>query len=106
MGITGVELTPVAYDRSRHQTIEYQKIALLAALILGDALVVATSFVLAYIVRFFTNLPIFVEGAMQPEFYAPFIAITRSVLDCAVCSAWFVPTYGLIQRNPGISSNL
>jgi FlaA1/EpsC-like NDP-sugar epimerase len=75
MGITGVELTPVAYDRSRHQTIEYQKIALLAALILGDALVVATSFVLAYIVRFFTNLPIFVEGAMQPEFYAPFIAI-------------------------------
>jgi exopolysaccharide biosynthesis polyprenyl glycosylphosphotransferase len=75
MGITGVELTPVAYERSRHQTIEYQKIALLAALILGDALVVATSFVLAYIVRFFTNLPIFVEGAMQPEFYAPFIAI-------------------------------
>jgi hypothetical protein len=66
MSMTSIELPSVAYERSHHQTTESQKIALLAALIMGDALVVATSFVLAYIVRFFTNLPIFVEGAMQP----------------------------------------
>lgn len=92
MSIPSVELTTTAYGRFDHRAIDYQKIALIGVLILGDALVVTASFVLAYIVRFFTNLPVFVEGAMQPEFYSILIAML------VPCWIGIFAMHGLYQR--------
>ena len=43
---------------------------LVAALLLTDALMVGVSFLLSYLVRFATDLPIFDDGSNKPVFYA------------------------------------
>ncbi len=75
MSTTSIELAsklPVTTDRP---ALQQKRRFLIIALIFGDALVITISFALAYVVRFFSNLPIFAEGAMQPEFYTILIAM-------------------------------
>ena len=43
---------------------------LVAGLLLTDASVIALSFALSYIVRFWLNLPFFGSGSVRPGFYA------------------------------------
>ncbi|MGB9738840.1 MAG: sugar transferase [Chloroflexus aggregans] len=66
MSLTSVELKANSSERIGWQ---FHRLALIGALIVGDAFVVTVSFVLAYVMRFLTNLPFFNEGAMQSEFY-------------------------------------
>ncbi|WP_322497015.1 sugar transferase [Chloroflexus sp.] len=75
MSLTSVELTKPTAIHFDREVISYRKLALIGALMAGDAAVITVSFLLAYAVRFFTNLPIFAEGAMQPEFYSLLIAM-------------------------------
>ncbi|WP_298817334.1 sugar transferase [Chloroflexus sp.] len=75
MSLTSVELTTAARGRFDHAEAKFRKAALIGALMAGDAITITASFVIAYAVRFFTDLPIFAEGAMQPEFYTLLIAL-------------------------------
>ncbi|HWQ14514.1 MAG TPA: sugar transferase [Roseiflexaceae bacterium] len=65
---------------------------LIAMLVLVDALVVAGSFALAYVLRFWLPLPLFDEGMSKPEFYA---LVTAALVPCYLA---LFQIYGLYSR--------
>ena len=56
--------------RPRREVRRHEQRMLVAGLLLTDAGVVALSFAISYIVRFWLKLPIFDTGSIRPEFYA------------------------------------
>jgi exopolysaccharide biosynthesis polyprenyl glycosylphosphotransferase len=60
----------MAVAPTRRETRRQEQRMLMFGLLLTDAGVIALSFALSYIVRFWLNLPFFDSGSMKPGFYA------------------------------------
>jgi exopolysaccharide biosynthesis polyprenyl glycosylphosphotransferase len=77
---------------ARRVTRRSEQRLLVAGLLLTDASVIALSFALSYIVRFWLNLPFFDSGSIRPEFYT-FVVV---MLAPAYLALFHI--YGLYDR--------